>query len=322
MSSDLVIIIATYNYARFLAEAVDSALNQTFAGSFEIVVVDDGSTDETPELIAKYADSGHVRYIRQENAGQSVAFNNAIANTASDFIMFFDADDLLLDHCVERTVAFLKSRENLGLVFSDYEVFDAHGTVHPSGIGTWKNFRSIPHSVVREDHWVFTGPLTPHIIKYGSFMPTSSLTVKRSLLSACSLFPEGCAYGGETDFCARYALHCESGYIDQVLSRKRDHPESIIHNDSRRVEYAACNVEISEAQLHEFREHPELVALLHRLLAVQTVDFGWGLLEAGRRKEALRVLRKYTRRYPRNMKLYRLWAKYLLRLRSSRNLRS
>jgi len=316
MSSDLVIIIPTYNYARFLAEAIDSALNQTFAGGFEIVVVDDGSTDETPELMAKYAGSGQVGYVRQENAGQAVAFNNAIANTESDFIMFLDADDLLLDHCVESTVAFLKSRENLGLVFSDYEIFDAHGTVHRSGIGRWKNFRSIAHSVVRGDHWIFAGSLTPHIIKYGSFMPTSSLTVKRSLLLASSRFPDGCAYGLETDFCARHALHCESGYIDQVLSRKRDHPDSIINDGSRRVENGRCNVEISEAQLREFREHPEIVALLHRLIAVQAVDYGWGLLEEGCRKEALRLLRKYTRRYPWNVKLYRLWAKYLLRLRS------
>ncbi|MCK4415408.1 MAG: hypothetical protein KAY32_17875, partial [Candidatus Eisenbacteria sp.] len=223
-----------------------------------------------------------------------------------------------LDGCIERTVRFLRSREHLGLVFADYEIYDERGIVHPSGTSTWKNFRSIPHSVVSEDCWVFTGSLTPAILKYGSFMPTSSLTVKRKSLPASGLFRVDCGYGNETDFSARCALHCESGYIDRILSRKRDHPASVIHDDTQRVDWARCMLEMSEGQREAFREHPELLSLLRHVIAEHAVGYGWGLLQEGRRNEALRLLRMYTRRYPRDVRFYRLWVKYLLGLSGRR----
>jgi len=313
-----VIISATYNYARYLPAAIDSVLGQTFSGRYQLVVVDDGSTDETPAVLARYAHEPRVRCIRQPNAGQSAALNTAIRATESDGIMFLDADDLLLDGCLARTMEFFHSREGLGLVFADYEIFNERGTLEPSGTATWKNFRRIPHRVVGSDQWLFEGSLTPHILRYGSFMPTTSLTVRRRFLPDSGLFFEGCAYGGETDFSARCALDCESGYIDQVLSRKRDHPASVIHNDAQRVVYAACMLAIAEAQREAFAGRRELLGILRRQIPQYAADYAWGLLEEGRRAEARRVLGCYTRRYPLTGKFYRLWGKYWSRRRSPR----
>src|SRR6478735_6137584 len=85
------VIIPTYNYGRFLRHALRSALDQTVT-PLEIIVVDDGSTDETPDVVASFGEK--VRYIRQENSGVCVARNRGVADSTGKLIAFLDADDI------------------------------------------------------------------------------------------------------------------------------------------------------------------------------------------------------------------------------------
>lgn len=85
------VIIATYNQARFLAETIDSILGQDFS-DVEIIVVDDGSTDNTPQVAAQF---DNVVFIQQENRGQGAAVNNALAHAHGDLIAFLDSDDVM-----------------------------------------------------------------------------------------------------------------------------------------------------------------------------------------------------------------------------------
>src|SRR5690242_12522755 len=86
------VIIPTFNRAALVTQAIDSALSQTHAPD-EIVVVDDGSTDATPELLAQYGPT--IRVVRQENRGRSAARNAGIQNSRGDLILFLDSDDVL-----------------------------------------------------------------------------------------------------------------------------------------------------------------------------------------------------------------------------------
>src|SRR5438067_6268305 len=85
------VVIPAFNYARYLPLAIDSALNQTHA-NLEVIVVDDGSTDDTREVVGAYRDE-RVRYVHQENAGLSAARNTGIRNARFAFVGFLDADD-------------------------------------------------------------------------------------------------------------------------------------------------------------------------------------------------------------------------------------
>lgn len=98
-------IIPTYNRAHLVSEAIESVLNQSYK-NVEVVVVDDGSTDETQAVLAKYRD--RVRSIRQENAGPAAARNRGIANSTGALIAFLDSDDLWLPNKLERQVALLQ----------------------------------------------------------------------------------------------------------------------------------------------------------------------------------------------------------------------
>jgi glycosyltransferase involved in cell wall biosynthesis len=100
------IIINNYNYDRFLAEAINSALNQTYANT-EVIVVDDGSTDRSREIIAGYGD--RILPILQANGKQAAAFNSGFAHSKGEIIIFLDSDDYLFANAIEKIVAIWSS---------------------------------------------------------------------------------------------------------------------------------------------------------------------------------------------------------------------
>src|SRR6476619_6168561 len=95
------IIINNYNYDRFLAEAIESALAQTYAET-EVIVVDDGSTDDSREIIKRYGD--RCAAISQQNGGQGAAYNAGFAASHGDFVCFLDADDILHPSAMSQVV--------------------------------------------------------------------------------------------------------------------------------------------------------------------------------------------------------------------------
>ncbi|MDP3731821.1 MAG: glycosyltransferase family 2 protein, partial [Candidatus Omnitrophota bacterium] len=119
------VIIATYNRAHFICEAIDSALNQTFK-DFEIIVVDDGSSDNTREVLEKYGSTIYCIY-HQVNKGRAEARNTGIKNAKCEYIAFLDDDDIWLPHKLEEQVAFLDSHPEIGLVHTFTETVDEQG---------------------------------------------------------------------------------------------------------------------------------------------------------------------------------------------------
>src|SRR5947207_2823602 len=96
------IVINNYNYSRFLSEAIDSALAQSYTHA-EVIVVDDGSTDNSREIIERYGD--RLTAITQQNAGQGAAYNTGFATSRGDFVCFLDADDVLNPNAITEAVA-------------------------------------------------------------------------------------------------------------------------------------------------------------------------------------------------------------------------
>jgi len=112
------IIIPTYNRAQYLPDALQSCRDQTFQ-DFEIIVVDDGSTDSTSALIKEYPE---VRYFYQPNGGVSNARNHGLRHARGEFIQFLDSDDVLLPHKLERSLEEFKNYPETDLVYSRMEM--------------------------------------------------------------------------------------------------------------------------------------------------------------------------------------------------------
>lgn len=116
--------ITTYNRARFLPDAVESILGQTVK-DFELLVVDDGSSDDTESVIARYGN--RIRYVRQENQGRARARNTAVNLARGDLIAFCDSDDRWAPDRLERQLRVLENRPEVGMVHGQVELVDANG---------------------------------------------------------------------------------------------------------------------------------------------------------------------------------------------------
>jgi glycosyltransferase involved in cell wall biosynthesis len=117
------VIMPSYNYARFIREALDSLRGQTY-GEWECVVCDDGSTDDTEEVVARYVErEPRVRYVRQSNQRQAVAKNTALALARGRYVQFLDADDLIEPRKLERQVEFLEANPEADIVYGGVRFF-------------------------------------------------------------------------------------------------------------------------------------------------------------------------------------------------------
>ncbi len=153
------VVVKSYNYARFLPDAIDSALAQSYP-HIEVVVVDDGSTDESREVIARYGD--RVIPVLKENGGEMSAFNAGFATSRGEVVIFLDADDRLLPHIVERVMEAFKAEPNISKVQYRLEDIDATGRL----TGTFR-----PPAHVRMP----SGDIRPSVLKYHAYHwpPTS-----------------------------------------------------------------------------------------------------------------------------------------------------
>ncbi len=133
------VVVTCYNQARFLGEAIESVLGQTYR-YFEIIVVDDGSQDEPAQVASLYRD---LRFIRQENQGVSAARNTGLLESGGPYIVFLDADDRLLPNALEIGVRSHQFNPWAGLVYGQYRSIAFDGT--PS--------HTPPQLRVDEDHY-------------------------------------------------------------------------------------------------------------------------------------------------------------------------
>lgn len=122
------VIIATYNHAKYLPRAIDSVLEQTYQ-DFEIIVIDDGSTDNTKAACERYSDKypNKVKYFYQQNSGPAAARNKGIKKASGEYAAFLDADDLWMKEKLQIQIEFLEKNRDISFVYGKAKVLDESG---------------------------------------------------------------------------------------------------------------------------------------------------------------------------------------------------
>ena len=209
------VVIPVYNGARFLEEAVLSATSQTLPPA-RILICDDGSTDETPQLAQRLAtECKNVEHLRLPHGGEASARNGGIAASTAPYIAFLDADDVWLPGKLEAQMAvFSRADQQVGVVHSSYEHIDEFGrTITQEAIVPPKRRGNIFKQVLLEDYVVS-----------GS---ASSVIVKREVLDRTGRFDERLFHGADWDMWIRLAALAHFDYAPESLVKLRIHGNSI-----------------------------------------------------------------------------------------------
>jgi glycosyltransferase involved in cell wall biosynthesis len=207
------VIIPTYNRAKWVSGAVQSVIDQTYR-SIEIIVVDDGSTDNTRDMLSEYGSS--IKYIYQERSERCKARNRGFRHSRGEYIAFLDSDDRWLPTKIEQQVAILNNESDVGLVYTGVQFMDAKGNPHTGQI-SWD---------VPERQALYEDLMTHNTIT-GT---TSSVMVRRTCLDKVGLFDELMNTCEDLDLYRRIARYYKFYKIDLPLVRFRIHTGSTQHD--------------------------------------------------------------------------------------------
>lgn len=207
MSLRTSVVIPAYNAERDIAAAIDSALAQRGA-AVEVCVLDDGSTDSTPNHVARYGD--RVRYARQPNRGLAAARNAGGRLATGDAILFLDADDALAPDCIARHADVLAAQPRVGLTYSRWLYVD-------EGARTLSEAQIEPPTDVQAQ-----------ILRRTLFFFPSAVMIRRSWLDRAGWFDESLCWSEDADLWLRLArAGCEFAFIDAALTRYRIRTDSM-----------------------------------------------------------------------------------------------
>jgi glycosyltransferase involved in cell wall biosynthesis len=207
------IVIPVYNGSNYVAEAIDSALAQTY-GDVEVLVINDGSRDDgaTESIARGYGD--RIRYIAKPNGGVSSALNAGICEMTGEWFCWLSHDDRFLPEKTERQLAWLRAHPEARVVSCDFELIDDRGRVH----GEWRS----PVAVVRTGKEVL-----------GGWIFGCALMIHRDILAACGPFNEENRTTQDLEMWLHVVEHAPIHCLPEILCQWRQHREAGSRTETR-----------------------------------------------------------------------------------------
>lgn len=210
---EISVIIPTYNYANYIKETIESVIAQTFKG-FEIIVVDDGSTDETKAVLETYIKKNIVKYIYQANQGLAAARNAGIKNSQGRLITFLDSDDLFTKDKLQVLREVLINNPSIGMAYGNHLIW--------TGTKLYKKPKF--SSGQAPSGWIL-----PQLFKT-PLMSADSVLIRRECFKQVGLFDERLTSGEDWEMWLRLAKVYKIKYVDKIVAFVRVHPKSMSTN--------------------------------------------------------------------------------------------
>lgn len=265
------VIIPTYQRANIVSEAINSVLAQTYK-DYEIIVVNDGSTDKTPEVLKQFGDQ--ITVIHQANKGLSAARNTGIRASQGDYIAFLDDDDLWANHKLETQIPILDSQEKIGLIYSDMLFFKGQD--------------------VSENSYNKLYP-TPRIqclwnLFYLNYIPVPTVVVRRKCLDEVGLFDETLTSCEDYDLWLRIIAKFPVHFVNDLLASYRSSETSMSRNTERML-FNCLRVKEKAFNNPQIRQLP--LSYLDKCYYIYYLQLTKLYLKRGEREKAKQVLCHY-----------------------------
>ncbi|HEY2820542.1 MAG TPA: glycosyltransferase [Candidatus Acidoferrum sp.] len=210
------VLIDTYNYGRFVEEAIDSALTQDFpAGEREILLIDDGSTDDTEERVRKFGRA--ITYLRKPNGGQASAFNFGLRHARGKYVAFLDADDYWLPGKLSRVTEEFEKHPDTGMVYHGLRQLNSReGRIWDARAAEISGF--LPAK-------------TRDLLRY-TWFPTSFLAFRRSALDLVLPIPESLTIQADAHLSALIVFVAPIVALPEFLAVYRVHGSNLFANSA------------------------------------------------------------------------------------------
>jgi glycosyltransferase involved in cell wall biosynthesis len=277
------VVMPTYNRGSTIGEAIESVLNQTY-GDLELIVADDGSTDDTRERIAATADP-RLRYFAFPHAGVSIMRNHALARAQGELVAFCDSDDVWKPDKLERQVAFLRGHPEVQGVFSDFEKWDGEQFVpsftRASAVFS-KTLQNVayPNGVALDQRDFYLC-----LLQESPVLPTVFM-IRRQALDQVGGFANNAEPFEDWKWFIRLARVHRFGYLDVPLAVVRVSRDSIHRVQSERGRTAMLR--LFSAEIQRCGDDREARQALRRGIVHLRKHLGWYYWDRGQRVAALR----------------------------------
>ena len=279
------VVIPAYNSAVWLPETLASVYAQRNI-DLEVIVVDDGSTDDTAEIIKRFPG---VRYFSQANAGAATARNVGITAAKGAYIAFLDADDIWEPHKLERQTYILDRHEHVGLVFSNYVPFGMD-VEYRTGFDRSRVLPRIRRRAIGPDAYVLESESLFVDLLDDLFSWNSTLLVRKTVIENVGSYCEALRFSGEDwMMCLRLSKVCDFAFVDDCLVRRREHAGS----SSRTAPDEAQAALVLEQLIGWERLTASEDATVRRYLATKVFDLGYHELKRGELQSARERFRRY-----------------------------
>ena len=266
------VIIPAYNAEKHIAKTLDSALAQTYS-EFEIIVVDDGSRDQTASIVKQYQETypEKVRMIKKENAGPAKARNVGIKASNGEYIAFNDADDLWLPEKLEKQISYFERQSpQVGMVYTNARKFDEKGI--------W----TLPKRYRRKkvEGWIYKDLLKDNMI------PNQSVMVRRSCFDEVGFFDESLDIIEDHDMWIRIAMKYEIAFLEETLSLYREHSQGRSKATEKTMNR---KIGVMEKHLRMASDNIEIEDIIKRVFSQRLYEFGYFYLKEERMSAARRM---------------------------------
>lgn len=293
------VVIPAYNSERFVNDAIESVLGQRFE-DFEIIVIDDGSVDNTRDTISRYP---KTKYFYQPNQGPSAARNRGIVESQGKYIAFLDADDTLLPDSLQLRHDYLERHTDVDFVFSDLlRCYDIGGKpeVHLKENGFLPKFMD---AVMGQEgnEYVFGESFTEMALRYHPFIKTPTVMARKATLDRHNGFNSRLFIAEDVDLWLRIADSGRLGFIDAPLAVWNNYRSGMTANNTRMLE-ETIRYYRSLASRFESAHNATRLRLLRQKLSSLYFRLGYALYcEGGRRGESIVSYLHSLRHSPSNM---------------------
>jgi len=279
------IIIPAYNSANVLGEAIES-LNCQNWNDYEIIVVNDGSTDNTQECIQPYIERGQVIYVEQSNQGPGAARNRGFFEANGNYVAFLDADDTLAPSSIGQRVDFLDRYPRTVLVFTDLWRVLAPCKKGEIFFRTCGFLNQFAEAIIKErpPEYVFSGAgYRTNAIRFFPYIKTPTVMVRRSALVQAGPFDTKLRAAEDVDMWLRLSLLGDIGYIDRPLTYWNHYRSGLTLDGAQFHEHCArfYNTLLSADWIES-----SLISELHRRIAAYWFFHGYHHFDKGELKQA------------------------------------